>query len=166
MKGYLSLTFQDIFGQNTIRQYELADGTGTNATTRLNSLRTRSLAMIQNLEQLTGLKIVNTALVVTDIEYLSPNNPPANGSNVSDDGVLRVVLSGGGKGYVRVPSPLHSLVNSSGAPDITKIEWGEFISLFYTGGGFNVSDGELVQNQPPNGGILKTWRASRGRRNS
>lgn len=166
MKGYLSVTFQDSFGQTTTRQYELAEGVGGNVGTRLNNLRAKAITVLNAIQALTGLKIISTSLNIYDAEFVITSLTPEVNSNISDDGVMSVALMDGGKGYIRLPSPKANMIDLRGRPNASLAEWQTFVGAFANGAAGTISDGESVNVEVGTSGIIRTWRASRGRRNS
>lgn len=166
MKGFLVVTYRDVFQQETTRQYELEEEVGLTPAEELGGLWQSAQAILSAIVPLTGAQIVATALSVVDTGFSYSNSgKPEAGSNISDDGVLSVALNSGGKGTLRIPSPLVAKVDAVGSPDIDN-DWIEFVGVFSPDGGGMLSDGEYVDTSQGTGGILKTWRASRGRRNN
>lgn len=166
MKGYLVVTYRDAFQQETTRQYELAEAEGGTVGEDLVELRANAQAILAQLLALTGAVVVQASLNVTDAEFSLDGGltSPQSGSNVSDDGVLSVALTGGGKGTLRIPTPRSTIVDSFGSPVLPNF-YG-YASMFFPGAAGMLSDGETVDNTKANSGILKAWRASRGRRNN
>jgi hypothetical protein len=58
------------------------------------------------------------------------------------------------------------MVDAFGEPDLSSGQWGDFAALFANGADGMLSDGEVVDITKGTNGILKVWRASRGRRTS
>lgn len=165
MQGFLVVTFRDQFGLETVRRFELNDGVGATAEIRLAHLYTRAKDAYDVISSVTDAEISNVQIAVTDTEFALVAAKTAT-SNVSDDGVLSVALVDGvnKKGTIRIPAPISTALLADGSPDQQDNMWTSLVGLYRTGGELKLSDGDWVDDTKGNDGILKTWRASRGRR--
>lgn len=167
MQGFLVVTFRDTFGQETTRRFELGDGAGITSDDRIVDLLTNAEALYAQIEAVTGADIVKVGLDVTDTE-IAISVTPDSSSNISDDGVLSVQLlsTPAKKGTIRIPAPKAALLLPNGAPDYsgTSTAWLDLVEQFRVGESAQLSDGENVDPSVGMDGILKSWRASRGRR--
>lgn len=166
MQGFLVVTFRDSFNQETTRRYELRDGAGLDAGARLQSIYARAQALYADLTNVTGAAIVKVGVDITEPEF-GLSEAVDTLTNISDDGVLSVAIWGllAKKGTIRVPSPVSTAIKPNGAPDETNAVWTNFVDNFVgLASNAYVSDGERVDDAQGTDGILKTWRASRGRR--
>jgi hypothetical protein len=166
MQGFLVVTYRDTFNQETTRRYELRDGSGAINIDRLASLYNRAEMLFDAITPVTGAAVVNVGIDITDPEFTLVPVGVDTLSNVSDDGVLSVALvnASAKKGTLRIPAPLSTILTPSGAPDITDAPWVALVEEFHADGSALLSDGETVDDNQGVEGVLKTWRASRGRR--
>lgn len=96
--------------------------------------------LVTDLQAVTELGVVRTYLT----EETVIAEAPASGANIDAGMSLTVVKADTKKATIKVPAPPASVINPDGTVDLTATAITDFVGNFQSGGGWTVSDGEIV----------------------